>query len=105
MLKRSRKVFDYFLNMYDYEYYCFLKTRCKEIYLPLLKWLRLMVSREFHISSVLQIWDSIFASESPLAGSGKIYEGKGYTKQIESPLGLLDFIATSMLLLLKDDCK
>lgn len=49
------------------------------------RWIRLLFGREFHLPSVLQLWDALF---------------------VEGPsLGLMDYVFVTMLTLIRDTCK
>lgn len=48
------------------------------------RWLRLLFAREFHMLDVLRLWDAIFADDEQL--------------------GMVDYMALSMLLFLRENC-
>lgn len=60
IILRCRRIFDRVLARTDPELYSHLKHLGVEPQLFLLRWLRLMFSREFHIEDTLLIWDAIF---------------------------------------------
>ena len=97
-ISRCKKVVDTYLFLHDYSYYVDFKNAGTEIFLPLLRWMQCLLSREFHICSVLSIWDLILSS------SNSKYE-ISETKLKSDPLHMLDFVCTSMLMLLKKDCN
>jgi hypothetical protein len=90
--------------MYDFEFYCYIKEKCREIYLPLVKWTKCLISREFHPSNVLQLWDVIFSYNKYGGKGGEFYADKIYSTNLEGELSMLDFIIVSMLLYIKKDC-
>jgi len=61
LLKRCDLLFNKMLKEVDAVLYNHLRKIEIEPQLFLLRWIRLMFSREFHVDNTLQIWDSIFA--------------------------------------------
>jgi len=80
--------------MHDFAYSVDIKGFGDEIYIPLIRWIRCMLAREFHISCVLTIWDVIFANGSPLFNTD-VFKSDS--------LHMLDFVCLAMILLLKND--
>jgi hypothetical protein len=62
MKKRANKILNYYLKKIDEELYVYMtKVAEAEPELIFLKQLRCLMTREFSISAVLQIWDYLFS--------------------------------------------
>lgn len=61
------KIQDIELKVVDLELFRHLKLLCVEFQMFLLKWLRCIFTREFHLQDSLVLWDAIFLefSQSP----------------------------------------
>ena len=63
--------------------------------LYLLRWIRLLFSREFHIEDVMNIWDFLFSTATLK------HEGGGHSVRLELPL--VDYMCVSMCLFVRMD--
>jgi hypothetical protein len=73
-----------------------IKALGNEVYIPLIRWVKCLLTREFHISYVLSIWDVI------ISNCNAKYDVDSNLKN--DPLHMADFVCLSMLLFLKNDC-
>jgi hypothetical protein len=84
MLMKCMNVHDVVLRQRDPEVYRHIKGMEIEPQIFLMKWIRLMLGREFHLEDVMILWDAIFA-HSP------------------TDFVLLDFICVAMIIYIRGD--
>ena len=97
VIRRCKRIIEYYLNLHDLSFSIDIKALGNEVYIPLIRWVKCMLSREFHICYVLSIWDVILANSNPL------YDADCNIKA--DSLHMLDFVCLSMILFLKNDSK
>lgn len=111
ILARCDHIYNTLLKKLDVKLHSFLCDQGIEPQIFMLRWLRLLFCREFHIDDTIPLWTLIFADansplpEVPLAkyqrkpGKGK--EGVDVAEASSMALPLVDFFAVSMILYLK----
>jgi hypothetical protein len=62
--KRSNKIFNNYLKEIDSEFYYHIQDIEVQPEIILLKWLRCLLSREFTVKSLLEMWDYMLSSVS-----------------------------------------
>ncbi len=95
IIRRCKRIIEYYLNLHDLSFSIDIKALGNEVYIPLIRWIKCMLSREFHICYVLSIWDVI------LANSNSLFDVDCNIKA--DSLHMLDFVCLSMILFLKND--
>jgi len=111
--KRANKVFNNYTKELDQDLYSHIHSLDLQPELVLLKWLRLIFSREFSQKALLYIWDYIFASiseegreilhrcETNPESSEMVYRYEHYYLSHSDLLITLDYICVAMLVYLK----
>lgn len=88
VVQRCERLQNELLRDKDYQLYIHLQSCQVQPQLYAMKWIRLLLGREFHLDDVLLLWDAIFA-EYHAAGQKTEAEGGG--------LALLDWIMVAMV--------
>ena len=85
------------LRSKDYELYIHLQSQHIEPQLYSMKWIRLLLGREFHLEDVLLLWDAMFADHHETCGKG--------TKTLPGGRGLelLEYVCIAMLIYIRAD--
>jgi TBC1 domain family protein 5 len=83
IVRKCHKLHHVVLRKYDPELYNYLERHEIEPQLYSLRWVRLLLSREFHLEDVLVLWDAVFAESSDF--------------------GLVDYIIVAMLVYIRED--
>ena len=85
------------LRSKDYELYIHLQSQHIEPQLYSMKWIRLLLGREFHLEDVLLLWDAMFADhyEAQSKGAKMPPGGRG--------LELLEYVCIAMLVYIRTD--
>jgi TBC1 domain family protein 5 len=85
------------LRSKDYELYIHLQSQHIEPQLYSMKWIRLLLGREFHLEDVLLLWDAMFADhhETCIKGTKTLAGGRG--------LELLEYVCIAMLVYIRAD--
>jgi len=85
------------LRSKDYELYIHLQSQHIEPQLYSMKWIRLLLGREFHLEDVLLLWDAMFADHHLTASTASkaLPGGRG--------LELLEYICIAMLVYIRGD--
>jgi len=109
ILARCAFIFDVLLKALDEPLHRRIQQHGIEPQIFLLRWLRLLFCREFHLEDTLVIWDAIFADsfESPGLGSLKYAKGGGNVAEraeaASMALPLVDYTAVAMLMFVRQD--
>jgi len=82
VVKKCRHIQYDIVRKYDPQLFSYLTNLQVEPQLYMLRWIRVLLGREFHLADLLLLWDAIFAHSSDLV--------------------LLDFVCVSMLLYIRD---
>jgi TBC1 domain family protein 5 len=103
VLKRCHRIHHRYLQAIDRELYDHLEGQSVEPQMNLLRWIRCLLSREFHLADVLLIWDSIFSKV------GVVVENRNVkmTGNIDfnKDLVFLDFLCVSMIVFVRSYCN
>jgi hypothetical protein len=85
------------LRSKDYELYIHLQSQHVEPQLYSMKWIRLLLGREFQLEDVLALWDALFADhlQSCSKGSKPVAGGRG--------LELLEYVCVAMIIYIRAD--
>uniref|UniRef100_A0A7S0E3M0 Rab-GAP TBC domain-containing protein n=1 Tax=Hanusia phi TaxID=3032 RepID=A0A7S0E3M0_9CRYP len=86
---RCERVQNVLLRDKDHELFLHLQSLQVEPQLYALRWIRLLLEREFHLEDVLYLWDSMFADQM--------------NKSKDDDIQLLDYICLSMLTYVRSD--
>jgi len=97
LLKRCDLLFNKMLKEVDAVLYNHLRKIEIEPQLFLLRWIRLMFSREFHVDNTLQIWDSIFADSYVEITSADYGSDPRCDPTTSEKLPLMDCLTIAML--------
>lgn len=103
VLKRCHRIHHRYLQAIDRELYDHLEAQSVEPQMHLLRWIRCLLSREFHLADVLLIWDSIF-SKVGVALDNRNVKMTGVI-DFNKDLVLLDFLCVSMIIFVRSYCK
>lgn len=95
VLKRCHRIHHRYLQSIDPELYEYLESQNIEPQMHLLRWIRCLLSREFHLADVLLMWDAIFSK----AGVEIVNCNASMTGSlnVHKDLVLLDFLCVSMV--------
>mmetsp|Transcript_9341 Transcript_9341/g.17928 ORF Transcript_9341/g.17928 Transcript_9341/m.17928 type:complete len:552 (-) Transcript_9341:4331-5986(-) len=99
VLKRCHRIHHRYLQAIDRELYDHLENQEVEPQMHLLRWIRCLLSREFHLADVLLIWDSIF-SKVGVAVENRNVKMTGHI-DFNKDLVLLDFLCVSMIIFVR----
>ena len=85
------------LRSKDYELYIHLQSQHVEPQLYSMKWIRLLLGREFQLEDVLALWDALFADhlQACSKGSKPVAGGRG--------LELLEYVCVAMIIYIRAD--
>lgn len=102
ILARCSFIFDVLLKKIDAPVYRVLESNGVAPQIFLLRWLRLLFCREFHLEDTLLLWDGLFADMFRTPGLGPFeYEGKGPSVEVARAasvaMPLVDFVAVAMI--------
>lgn len=109
ILARCSFIFDVLLKALDEPLHRRIQQHQIEPQIFLLRWLRLLFCREFHLEDTLLVWDAIFADSFDGPGLGPLRYAKGggtVAERAEAAsvaLPLVDYTAVAMLLFLRRD--
>jgi len=104
--KRANKIVNHFLKGIEPSIYTSIHENEIQPEMFLLKWLRVLFTREFDLNSLLYVWDFIFASipeDTRLGLSSKlvnydVYDHKDYFESDVDPMSSLDYLAVAMII-------
>jgi hypothetical protein len=85
------------LRAKDYELYIHLQSQHIEPQLYSMKWIRLLLGREFHLEDVLVLWDAMFADHHKATSKGAKDRAGG------RGLELLEYVCVAMLIYVRND--
>ncbi|KAK2198221.1 bifunctional Rab-GTPase-TBC domain superfamily/Rab-GTPase-TBC domain [Babesia duncani] len=95
--ERCHLIFHVILKEYDEALYTHLKELEIEPHLFLMRWIRLLFTREFNVNESLSLWDYIFADN---------FIQKHDNEEIPHfQMALIEYFAVAMLLFVRDDCR
>ena len=95
------------LRAKDYELYIHLQSQSIEPQLYSMKWIRLLLGREFHLEDVLLLWDAMFADHYDTLAKGSAQGGGEGASSLPAGGGrgleLLEFLCLAMLIYIRSD--
>ena len=97
VVARCDRMHNTLLRSKDYELYIHLQSQHVEPQLYSMKWIRLLLGREFPLEEVLSLWDAMFSDhhEACCKGSKPVAGGRG--------LELLEYICVAMIIYVRAD--
>ena len=107
VMRRCNKIYHNFLKRVDTEVYKHLVSVNLDPELQLMRWLRCILSREFNIEVVLNLWDYIFVGikneHRTDRDFGDMYYNDEYFESKNDPLLNIDFLWLAMIENIRDD--